>query len=113
MSVILWAIFYWETLGPAIYMDVNLTRATYKLCNRTGTPIHDIGVSGLVEVASFSRIEHPVTLHTLFRNQTLLRNMIKSSRGCPDLKIVQISIQCAIGCKSLGARYHRTPSGVL
>ncbi|CAM4666349.1 unnamed protein product [Leuciscus chuanchicus] len=28
-SVMLWAMFCWETLGPAIHMDVNLTCATY------------------------------------------------------------------------------------
>ena len=25
----LWAMFYWETLGPAIHVDVTLTRPTY------------------------------------------------------------------------------------
>jgi len=25
----LWEMFCWETLGPAIHMDVNLTRSTY------------------------------------------------------------------------------------
>lgn len=25
----LWAIFCWESLGPAIHVDINLTRATY------------------------------------------------------------------------------------
>ena len=25
----LWAMFCWETLGPAIHVDVNLTRVTY------------------------------------------------------------------------------------
>ena len=28
-SVMLWAIFCWETLGPAIHVDVNLTRVAY------------------------------------------------------------------------------------
>ncbi|KAK3544698.1 hypothetical protein QTP86_026097, partial [Hemibagrus guttatus] len=28
-SVMLWAMFCWETLGPAIYVDVTLTRTTY------------------------------------------------------------------------------------
>uniref|UniRef100_A0A8C4Q1N8 Transposable element Tc1 transposase n=1 Tax=Eptatretus burgeri TaxID=7764 RepID=A0A8C4Q1N8_EPTBU len=28
-SVMLWAMFCWETLGPAIHVDVNLTRVTY------------------------------------------------------------------------------------
>ena len=28
-SVILWALFCWETLGPAIHVDVTLTRTTY------------------------------------------------------------------------------------
>ena len=27
-SVMLWAMFCWETLGPAIHVDVNLTRVT-------------------------------------------------------------------------------------
>ena len=28
-SVMLWAMFYWEPLGPAIHVDVILTRTTY------------------------------------------------------------------------------------
>ncbi len=28
-SVMLWAIFCWETLGPCIHVDVTLTRITY------------------------------------------------------------------------------------
>ena len=28
-SVMLWAMFCWETLGPAIHMDINLTRVIY------------------------------------------------------------------------------------
>ena len=28
-SVMLWAMFCWETLGPAIRVDINLTRVTY------------------------------------------------------------------------------------
>ncbi|KAK3529377.1 hypothetical protein QTP70_029484, partial [Hemibagrus guttatus] len=28
-SVMLWAMFYWETLGSAIHVDVTLTRSTY------------------------------------------------------------------------------------
>ena len=28
-SVMLWAMFCWETLGPAIHVDVTLTRTTY------------------------------------------------------------------------------------
>ena len=28
-SVVLWAMFCWETLGPAIHVDVNLAHVTY------------------------------------------------------------------------------------
>ena len=28
-SVMLWAMFCWENLGPAIHVDVNLTRVTF------------------------------------------------------------------------------------
>ncbi|KAK3513336.1 hypothetical protein QTP70_012369 [Hemibagrus guttatus] len=28
-SVLLWSMFYWETLGPAVHVDVNVTRSTY------------------------------------------------------------------------------------
>jgi len=28
-SVMLWAMFCWETMGPAIHVDVTLTRTTY------------------------------------------------------------------------------------
>ena len=28
-SVMLWAMFCWETLGPGIHVDVNLTLSTY------------------------------------------------------------------------------------
>jgi len=29
----LWAMFCWENLGPAIYVDVNLTLATYTVAD--------------------------------------------------------------------------------
>ena len=29
-SVMLWEMFCWETLGPAIHVDINLTRVTYQ-----------------------------------------------------------------------------------
>ena len=29
-SVMLWAMFCWKTLGPAIHVDVNLTRVTFQ-----------------------------------------------------------------------------------
>ena len=43
-SVMLWAMFCWETLGPAIHVDVNLTCHLPKHRCRPGTPIHGNGI---------------------------------------------------------------------
>ncbi|XDV38453.1 hypothetical protein PO909_007853 [Leuciscus waleckii] len=53
-SVMLWAMFCWETLGPAIHMDVNLTCATYlnivaDQCNELNQPPSDGLASGRME----------------------------------------------------------------
>ena len=48
----------------------------------------------LMAVATFSRIMHPAALHKLFGNG--LRNMTKSSKCCPGLRIPQISIRSNI-----------------
>ena len=47
--------------GPAIHVDVNLTRVTY--LNIVADQVHPF-----IAVASFSRIMRPATLHILFGN---------------------------------------------
>ena len=44
-SVMFWAMFCWETLGPAIHVDVNLTHVTSQQHRcRPGTPLHGNGI---------------------------------------------------------------------
>jgi len=66
-SVMLWAMFCWETLGPAIHVDVTLTRTTYLSIVETMYTLSWKRYS-LVAVASFSRIMHPATKQKWFRN---------------------------------------------
>ena len=44
-SVMLWAMFCWETLGPAIHVDVNLTRVTYR--NIVADQVHPLHGKGI------------------------------------------------------------------
>ena len=70
-NVMLWAMFFWETLGPGIHVDVNLTCATY--LNMVVDQVHP-----------FMAWVTPATLHRLFGNGS--RN-ITSSRCCSGFQI--------------------------
>lgn len=37
-AVMLWAMFYWENLGPGIHVVVTLTHTTYRVLQITYTP---------------------------------------------------------------------------
>ena len=90
----LWAMFCWETLGLAIHVDANLTRVTY-LNIVAYHQVHLFMAMAFPDGSGlFSRIMRPATLHTLFGNG--LRNMMKCSRCCPGLQILQISIRLSI-----------------
>lgn len=77
-SVILWAKFCWESLGPGIHIDVTLTCTTYQ--NSVADQVHHsiVFTISTVSVASFSGIMDPDTLQKLFRNG--LKNMTMSSK---------------------------------
>ena len=51
-SVMLWAMFFWETLGPAIHVDVILTT---KHCCRPCTPFHGSGTLKAVGCVLFQQ----------------------------------------------------------
>lgn len=76
------AMFCWETLGLGIHVAVNFTYATYLYI--VADHVHPFKA-----MVSFSRIIHPDTWHTLFRNS--LRNMMKNIMCCPGQQISQIS----------------------
>lgn len=92
-SVMFWAIFCWETLGPTIHLDVTLTRTTY-LC-RLCKPLSCKHYS-LTAVASFSRILHAVTKQKWFDNEfkvltwpinsPILHDKLIYGRPTPQLK---------------------------
>ena len=66
-SVMLWAIFCWETLGPAIHVDGTLTRTTY--LNIGADLVHPFMKQySLMAVASFSRIMRRAAQQNWFRN---------------------------------------------
>ena len=60
-SVMFWAMFCWETLGPAIHVDVTLTRTTY--LSIVADHVHPF-----IAVASFSRIIRCAIKQIWFRN---------------------------------------------
>jgi len=69
----------WETLGPAIHVEVNLTHEFTSTClNIVADQIYYPFMT--MVFPGGSGLMHPATLHKLFRNG--LRNMVKSS-SCP------------------------------
>lgn len=68
------AMFFWETLGPCIQVDIHLTGNTY--LNIVADQVHLFMVVVLVVMDFFSRELHSDTLYTLLRNG--LRNRINS-----------------------------------
>ncbi|KAF7668605.1 hypothetical protein LDENG_00001170 [Lucifuga dentata] len=75
-SEMIWVMFCWETLGPAVDVDVPLTCTTY--LNIAADQVQPSWQQySLMAVVSFSRIMPPATLQKWFRN--CLRNMTKSS----------------------------------
>lgn len=86
--VVLWAVFCLDKLGLAIHVDVNLICETY--LKIAAHQIHSMtvvchGGSGLFQQ------DYAPKWHTLFWNG--LKNVMRSSRCCPDLRIPQISNQ--------------------
>lgn len=57
-KVMIWNRFYWETLGPAIHIDVTLTRSTNLNAAYNHSSIHRT----FPDVLSFSRIMHHATM---------------------------------------------------
>jgi len=64
-SVMLWAMFCWETLGPAINVDVTLTCTTY--LSIVADHVHPF-METVFPGGSFSRIMRPDTKQKWFRN---------------------------------------------
>ena len=92
-SVMLWAMFCWETVGLAIHVDVTLTCTTY--LSIAADHKHPFTLYSLMAVASFSRIMHSVTKQKWSRNG--LRSTTTTLRCCHGLQIPQISIQSICG----------------
>ena len=68
-SVMLSAMFCWETLGLTIHVDINLTCVAYLNINADQVRYTSSWQwYSLMAVVSFSRIIRLATLHTFFRN---------------------------------------------
>ena len=125
-SVMLWAVFCWETLDPA--MDVTLTRTTY--LNIVADQVHSFIETLFINCSGFFQQDN-TPCHTAKWSRSDVRNKTTSSRcwlcfhSSPEFNSIELlwnvlnktinlatSMTYRICCLHQGARYHSTPSEV-